>query len=152
MIHDILTSIHLHTLAQQMGLAFMLAAAVYALARGEHAERLGAGLMLAAWIGTPFLVDLAPTPLDGAAVLAVDAALLAALFGLALLGDRYWPLAAAAFHLVGTVLHIAQLVDPQVALRERIVASYIFSYLTVLALIAGIALEARRERDPPPGE
>jgi hypothetical protein len=152
LIHDVLKAIHLHTVSQQAGLAFMLAAGAYALARGGRAERLGAGLMLAAWVFTPFLVDLAPAPLDGAAVLAVDAVLLAALFGLALLGDRYWPLASAAFHLVGTVLHIAQIVDPQVALRERIVASYMFSYLTVLALIVGIAMEARRDRDAPPSD
>lgn len=130
-------------------MAFMLAVAAHGFMRGGRPERMGAGMMLAAWVLTPFTVDLAPPALDAAAVLAMDAVLLAGLLGLALFGHRYWPMAAAAFHLLGTILHIAAFVDPQVALRERIVATYIFSYLTVLALAAGTALEARRERDTP---
>src|SRR5690606_27018831 len=131
-------------------MAFMLAVALYAALRGGRPERWGAGLMLAAWALTPFAVDLAPPALDAAAVLATAAALLTGLLALALRGPRYWPLASAAFHLLGTLLHIAAFIDPQVALRERIVASYIFSYLTVLALAAGTAVEARRERDALP--
>ena len=145
---EFLKTAHLHTPSQQIGMAIMACVGLYAAVRGGRIERLGAALMLGAWILTPFLVDLAPSGLDAVAVLAIDAGLLAALFALALFGDRYWPLASAAFHLVGTVLHIAQFVDPEVALRERIVATYIFSYMTILALAVGVALEGRR-RDAP---
>jgi len=140
----LLLSLHLQSHAQQLGLVFILAACGFAAWRGGRIERWGAAAMLGAWFATAFSPQLAPMLSVEQRVLAIDLALLAALAWLALRADRFWPLWATAFHLLASVLHLAAAVDPGVTTRMRVSGSYIWGYLTVLTLVAGVVLEARR--------
>ncbi|HYD44497.1 MAG TPA: hypothetical protein VEA79_04435 [Phenylobacterium sp.] len=146
MLSDILTALHLTQPSQQIGMAAVLLTAGYAFWRGGPWERLGGGLMLAGWIATPYLLQLSPAHLDTWTILGVDLAMFLALTAVALVSHRYWPMAVAAFFLLGVLLHLAQLIDPQVALSVRIAATHIFSYLTLVGLWGGMLLEAERDR------
>lgn len=123
-----------------------MATAVYAFIRGGPVERLSAAIMLSGWILTPFVLDASPSAFDGRAILVIDIVMFSTLLTIALGSRRYWPMWVAAFFLLGALLHLAALIDPQVALRERITATHIFSYLTLVGLGLGVALEAGPER------
>lgn len=146
MLSEILAILHLRSPWQQLGLLAVVLTTAYAFWRGGPTERLGGAVMLAGWLATPFLLDLTPVGLDPYAILAIDLVMFGAIAAIALTSDRYWPMAVAAFFLLGAALHLAQLIDPQVALRERIAATHIFSYLTLVGLWAGMLLEAERDR------
>lgn len=146
MLSDILSVLHLGSLAQRLGLAAVALTAAWAFWRGGPTERLGAAMMLGGWIATPFLLDLTPPSVDPYAILLIDFVMFGALTALALTSDRYWPMPVAAFFLLGAVLHVAQLIDPQVAVSVRIAATHIFSYLTLVGLWGGLAFEAERDR------
>ena len=146
MLSDILSALHLTQPSQQIGMAAVVLTAAYAFWRGGRWERLGAVLMLAGWIATPYLLELSPAGMDAYTILGVDLAMFLALTALALTSDRYWPMPVAAFFLIGVVLHAAKMIDPQVALTQRIAATHIFSYLTLIGLWGGMLFEAERDR------
>lgn len=79
-------------------------------------------------------------------VLAVDAALLAFLIILALRSDRFWPLWAAAFQLVGTTVHFASMVETGDFAWAYAVGLIFWSYPVLLALGIGTWLEGRHRK------
>lgn len=76
-------------------------------------------------------------------ILLVDLGLLAYLIWLALRSDRFWPLYAAGFQMVGTTIHLARLADPNVLHSAYAFAQIFWAYPVLLALAAGTWLEAR---------
>ena len=76
-------------------------------------------------------------------ILVIDLALLAYLLTLALRSDRFWPLWAAGFQVVGTTVHLARMVDTDVWPFVYGTAQIFWSYPVLLALMAGTWLEAR---------
>ena len=105
---------------QQIWLVLMAAVSALALWRGGEPERVAAVGVLVAW----FLTPLAQVPIDlydpQWGMLAVDTAFLGLLLTLALRSNRIWLLFAAAFQLLGVVIHMAIVVDPSLPLPARI--------------------------------
>ena len=79
-------------------------------------------------------------------VLLVDAVLLFGLILLALKSDRFWPMYAAAFQLVGTVVHVASMVETGNFAWAYAVGLIFWSYAVMAALMAGTWLEGRNRR------
>lgn len=76
-------------------------------------------------------------------ILVVDLLLLGYLVWLALRSDRFWPLYAAGFQIVGTTIHLARIADTTVFQSAYATAQIFWAYPVVLALGAGTWLEAR---------
>jgi hypothetical protein len=85
-------------------------------------------------------------------VFAVDFALLAALFMIALNSDRYWPIWIAGFHLLTVASHVAAMVAQDFHYRIYFLMASVWSLPKLLVLLIGVLLdwEAGRERDRGP--
>jgi hypothetical protein len=130
------------TLPQLIGLVVVAAVCGGALWRGGRDERMTAIALILATAASPLFqhrnwVD----PQYG--VLVVDLMLLAFLFGLALRSDRYWPLPAAAFQLLGVITHVAIVVDHGVRAWAYLTGLVIWSYLVFAALAVGVWMYRR---------
>lgn len=79
-------------------------------------------------------------------VLAVDSLLLIALVILALRSDRFWPMWAAGFQLVGTSVHFASMTETGDFAWAYAVGLLFWSYPVMLALGVGTWLEGRHRR------
>ena len=79
-------------------------------------------------------------------VLMIDTALLAGLVLLALRSDRFWPMWAAAFQLVGTTVHFASMAETGDFKWAYAVGLIFWSYPVMIALMVGTWLEARYRR------
>jgi hypothetical protein len=131
-----------HQLIGQAFLALMLLVCGWALWRGDKPERLAATAMVAAWIGTSFVLDRRFKDIQWA-TLGVDFALLAVLVGLSLAFRRRWLLAASGFHMLGVATHGAMIIDPKVQATPYIVALGVWSCATVASLAVGMAALTR---------
>ncbi len=80
-------------------------------------------------------------------VLLVDALLLIGLFILALRSDRFWPMWAAAFQLVGTTIHLASMTENGDFAKAYANALVFWSYPVLLALLIGTWREMRYHRN-----
>jgi len=78
--------------------------------------------------------------------LAIDLLLLAGLVVLALRSDRFWPMWAAAFQLVGTSVHIASMTETGDFAWAYAVGLIFWSYPVLIALMVGTWLEARHRQ------
>ena len=79
-------------------------------------------------------------------VLMIDAALLLGLVVLALRSDRFWPMWAAAFQLVGTTVHFASMMATADYASAYGVALVFWSYPVLIALGVGTWFEGRHRR------
>lgn len=131
-----------HQLLGQAFLALMLLVCGWALWRGDKPERLAAAAMVAAWIGTSFVLDRRFKDIQWA-TLGVDFVLLVVLIGLSLVFRRRWLLAASGFHLLGVATHGAMIIDPKVQATPYIVALGVWSCATVASLAVGMAALTR---------
>ena len=113
---------------------------------GGRPERIGAGLMfggsMLSWAALEYFGIFHSSVEIG--ILIIDLAMLAGLVALALLSDRYWPLWATGFHLVGVVTHIAVIADKAVAPLAYAHVLGLWSYLTLLSLALGTAARTQR--------
>ncbi len=86
-------------------------------------------------------------------VMAIDALLLLALVAVALRSDRFWPMWAAAFQLVGTSVHLASMAETGDFKWAYAVGLIFWTYPVLIALMVGTWLEARhRQRWVQPAE
>ena len=132
-------------LPQIVYLGALLLAVAVALWRGGWPERSAATAVLLASFASPLVESsLFASPEYG--ILAVDLMLLGWLGALALFTDRFWPLWAAGFHLVGTIIHVARMVDPTVMPSAYAVGQVFWAYPVLLALASGTLVEARSRR------
>ena len=76
-------------------------------------------------------------------VLVVDFLLLAGLLVLALKSDRFWPMYAAAFQFVGSLVHVASMAEQGAYEWAYAVGLVFWSYPVMIALMVGTWLEAR---------
>lgn len=114
---------------------------------GAWPERSAAVAIFLAAFASPFVESsLFASPEYG--ILAVDLLLLGWLGALALATDRFWPLWATGFHLVGTIIHVARMVDPTVVPPAYATGQVFWSYPVLAALAAGTLIEARRPKVP----
>jgi hypothetical protein len=131
------------TILQIIYLATLLSVSATAFWRGGWPERSAAVAVLAASFASPFVEsNLFASPEYG--ILAVDLLLLGWLGALALGTDRFWPLWAAGFHLVGTIIHVARMVDPTVVPPAYALGQVFWSYPVLAALAAGTLVEVPR--------
>lgn len=137
----------LHTVHQWASLIFLLLSSGAALWMGGWPERVAAIAMVTAWFATAVL--LAQIQLWGVEteVMIVDVALFVVVLAIALKSDRWWPLWAAGFLGLIVLVHFAVILDRRIWGRAYFVASNIFSYLTLLALLIGSL--SRRGRQTP---
>jgi hypothetical protein len=110
--------------------------------KGRNSERLTAFALLVAAFVSP-LVETNDFMRAETGILIVDLMLLAYLILLALQSDRFWPLWAAGFQIVGTLIHVASLVDSTIWPSAYATAQVFWSYPVLLALGVGTWLEAR---------
>lgn len=116
--------------------ATVLAVCVLAARRGGQDERLAAGGLLAGWALT-MLVYRTQFKEPEWGIFIVDGALLGLLAWIALRTRRYWPICAAAFHLLAVVTHVARVVDHTVGAWAYITAEIIWGYLLAFTIAYG---------------
>jgi len=121
---------------------FLFGGCGIALWKGRASERLTAILLLAAAFVSP-LVAMTSFMGPELGILAVDAALFAFLILLAMVSDRFWPMWAAAFQIVGTLIHVARFVDVTIWPNAYATAEAFWAYPVLLALAVGTWFEAR---------
>lgn len=110
--------------------------------KGRDSERLTAAALLLAAVASPLLQTSGFfKPETG--ILVIDLAVLSYLIVLALRSDRFWPLWAAGFQVVGTLIHVARLTDPSVWHSAYATANIFWAYPVLLALAVGTWFEAR---------
>lgn len=128
-------------------LLILFASVAVAIVWGGRDERLTAAAFVAATFLT-WLLDsqYGDTQLD---VLVVDVALLAGLVTLALTSDRFWPLYATAFQLIGTMVHVASMTETGDFAWAYAVGLIFWSYAVIASLMVGTWLEARWRRSKP---
>lgn len=113
--------------------------------KGEWPERMTAVALFSASVATP-LVILSVFSAPEYGVLAVDVMLLGWLVALALATDRFWPLWAAGFHIVGTIIHVARMIDPTVVPMAYGHGQAFWAYPVLAALASGALVEAPAAR------
>lgn len=117
----------------------LLACAVYCLWRGGWTERVGITLAVAASLLSrlaQLMTDTAwVTPQIGIAC--IDVAMLGALVALALTSDRFWPIWASSFHLVGLSTHLAKAVDLQIIPLAYSLLSGFWGYPVLGSMVLG---------------
>lgn len=117
----------------------------YALVRGGRPERIGAltmfaGCVLTLAVNSPLSERYASVE---EAILAVDAAMLLAFLGLALLTDRYWTLWVTALQLLVVLAHLARLADPEMMRNGYGFVMAVWSYPQLLAIFLGTRAHRR---------
>jgi len=80
------------------------------------------------------------------AAFAVDLAFTGLLFVIALRSRKFWPMPAAAFQFLVTLMHVAKLVDHHVAQWAYMSGIVIWSYALAITLAVGIWNTWRAER------
>lgn len=119
-----------------LGLAVLFAVSAAAFLKGGSEERLTAACLLMNVTATVVLRDPSWPHLQWAAF-GADLVQLAALVWIALRSPKYWPLAAAGFHLLTVLTHIAKMIDPNLHQWAYITAIVIWTYLLIAALAVG---------------
>lgn len=104
---------------------------------------MAAGVYLAAWALTLVVFRSNSEDLQWP-VLIIDACLLGILIVLALRSQRFWPLFAAAFQLLGVITHIARALDAAVSGWAYQTAGLIWSYMVISAIAYGSVTAPKR--------
>jgi hypothetical protein len=127
-----------------LGLLLLVAAAATAFGWGGRDERIAA----VAFVLATLLSWATDNAYNGTQmnVLIVDFALLLGLVSLALTSDRFWPMYAAAFQLVGTIVHVASMTQTDDFAWAYAVGLIFWSYAVMVALLAGTWVEGRHRR------
>lgn len=129
-------------LFQIMFLIALLASCGAALWLGRNNERWTAVVLLVCAVASP-AAETSEFAHPESGILVVDLLLLAYLITLALRSDRFWPLWAAGFQIVGTMIHVARLVDVSIWPNAYAVAQVFWAYPVLGALAMGTWWEAR---------
>jgi hypothetical protein len=123
-------------------LSVLLATCALAFWQGRKSEKWTAVCLLVAALSSLFVQNKYFSGTE-TGVLVIDLMLLAYLLVLALQSDRFWPLWAAAFQVVGTSIHLASIVDSTIWPAAYATAQVFWAYPVLLALGVGTWLEAR---------
>jgi hypothetical protein len=120
-----------------------------ALWKGGTEERLVAGALALNVILCAKLRDIS-WPHVQLGEFAIDVLTLAFFVAVALRTPKYWPLAAAAFQLLGVMTHVAKLIDPLLQQWAYITAGIIWTYMLFAAILTGTWNSWRARRGPQP--
>lgn len=126
-------------------IAALIACTSIALRWGGLDERIAATSFIVA-TGATMVANTSRYQHTESGILIVDLSLLAILFILALRSDRFWPMWAAAFQLVGTTVHFASMTETGDYAWAYAVGLIFWSYPVLIALGAGTWLEGRHRR------
>lgn len=120
----------------------LIGTCAFAFLQGRTDERVAAGAMLVAAALSPIALSAGyASPETG--VMGIDMALLVLLVIIALKSDRFWPLWAAGFHIVGTTIHLATFVEVDIWPPAYANAQAFWAWPVLVALLVGTLLEAR---------
>jgi hypothetical protein len=124
----------------------LLVSCGYALWRGRKYERMAAAVFVIATILS--IIGRSPVPLRYVGIatgdLVVDTGVLLALFAIALLSDRFWPLWAAGLQLVDSMSHLMKAIDADLLPKVYGAAERFWSYPILLILLIGAWRQHRR--------
>jgi len=124
----------------------LLVSCGYALWRGRKYERMAAAVFVIATILS--IVGSSPVPLRYVGIatgdVVVDTGVLLALFAIALLSDRFWPLWAAGLQLVDSMSHLMKAIDADLLPKVYGAAERFWSYPILLILLIGAWRQHRR--------
>jgi hypothetical protein len=128
-----------------IGLVFgvvMLGICVFAFLRGRADEKIAAtAIVAAALLSVVAKTSNFASPETG--ILGIDMALLTLLTIVAMRSDRFWPLWAAGFQVVGTMIHLATFVQVEIWPPAYVAAQGFWAWPVMAALFTGTLLEAR---------
>lgn len=127
---------------QMMFLTALLVSCGAALWLGHDNERWTAIVVLISAVASP-LVETSEFAHPESGILVIDVLLLVYLIALALRSDRFWPMWAAGFQIVGTLIHVARLVDATIWPAAYATAGVFWAYPVLIALALGTWWEAR---------
>jgi hypothetical protein len=130
---------------QVLGVAALVISCFYALKAGGFDEKLAAGVLMLAVVATNIVSDGQYTHTE-TGVLVVDVLLFFALLVLALRSDRFWPMWAAAFQLVATMVHVGSISQTGDFEWAYYVALTFWTFPVFIALLAGTWFEGRFRR------
>ena len=130
-----------------LGVTVMLLVCGVALWKGGREERLAAGGLLANAAVTVLMRDYSWPQLQGAEFV-VDVLTLLLFTAIALRTPKYWPMAAAAFQLLGVMTHVAKMIDPSLQQWAYMTAIVIWTYLIFIAIGVGTWNSWRAQRQP----
>lgn len=124
----------------------MTVVSLAALIWGGGAERIVAVANLCAWLASRLTFNAFGAGAHQWGVLAVDIGFLLVLLAAAVRTDRFWILFAAAFQLLGTVIHVTTMVDAKIEVLTYMRGLVIWSYLVLFSMAVGTWLEHRRRQ------
>lgn len=130
---------------QMLSTAFLLICCGVALRWGGKDERYAALGVALAVIATNLVSNGSYAHTENG-VLIIDVVVFGGLLVLALKSDRFWPMWAAAFQLVGTMVHFASIPQAGDFAWAYYVALIFWTYPVFIALAAGTWLEGRFRR------
>lgn len=131
---------------QVFGLVVLVATIIMAYRWGGRDERFAAGAFAIATFASRVL-DAGNFQHVQISILVVDVVLFGALLVLALGSDRFWPIWAAAFQLVGTTVHVASMAETGDFAWAYAVGLIFWTYPVLISLMLGTWLEARYRRN-----
>jgi hypothetical protein len=117
---------------------------LFALVRGRTPERLTVIVLLIADLVTFFLLKNRYWKPIEPILVNIDSCVAIFFIGLALKSSRWWPLWAAAFHLLALAMVVFNALDPAVRPYAYYVGELIWDYLGLMALLFGTLFEGRR--------
>ena len=130
----------------QINALLALSVCAFALWKGDRPEKLGGGVLAAAWILSAAAQDWPRADGPEYGILAVDVAYLAFSLWLGLSSARVWALCVAAFQLLIVLTHVATIIDLRIGQFGFFSAYFIWSYLIIVALAVGTVQALRRRR------
>lgn len=131
---------------QLLGYTTLALSCFVAMKWGGRDEKIAAVGFLVAVVATNFASDGSYGHTE-TGVLVIDVSLFFGLLVLALRSDRFWPMWAAAFQMVGTMVHFASMSQTGDFAWAYYIALIFWTYPVVLALMAGTWLEGRSRRE-----
>ena len=110
-------------------------------ARGRGLERWSAIVLVLASLVSPLVQKTGFVSLE-VGIMLVDMMVLIFLVTISLVSDKFWPLWAAGFELVGVVVHLARLTKSDVWFFAYSNAEIFWAYPVYLTLMIGAVIEA----------
>ena len=140
--------VNVYHLLQAIYWACLASTCAVAWSKGASLEKLGAGVLtLTSVLG---LVITPTTLLEYASaqpgVLLLDLGLLGALLFILLNSDRFWPIWASGFHLVGVATHLAKLSYPDILPQAYWAVQGLWAYPIMAAIVLGARRSTRELR------
>ena len=125
---------------------YLIVTSVVAMRYGKASERLTAVTLLAAAGASP-IVQVSGFSNIELGIFAIDLWVAVYLITLAIQSDRFWPLWASGFQIVGVSIHLLRILEPSLKPISYGTAEAIWAYPVLTSLLIGTLFEARRRPD-----